>query len=196
MTALKLTEKEVEEAVGPFEKWASNCHGASLALVRSGLLPAGSRVARGWAKGVGGQHSWAMVGSEDMTTVYDGAVQVVDITLWGYVPEAPRLYQAKARSWPHVPHGHGELRTLGPKRVGDRIDLDVELSLSAKAFLKMWAPRGLDYKGWMTLFNGPMQAWPSKEIVAAAYQTKAVAATIPLDIVGMLTDVNPAKLYW
>jgi len=30
---------EVEEAIGPIEGFAYNGHGASLALVRSGLLP-------------------------------------------------------------------------------------------------------------------------------------------------------------
>jgi hypothetical protein len=194
VAVFKLTIKEVEEAIGLLEYWEQNCHGASLALVHSGLLPEGSRVARGWAQGVGSQHSWAMVAPT--TTVYDGANQVVDITLHGYVPKAPRLYIAKARAWPHVPHGAGELRQKGPERLGPRIDLDVALSPSAKAFLKMWAPRGLDYKGWMTLFNGPMQGWPSRELVLAGYQTKAIRATIPIDIIGMLTDENPSKLYF
>jgi hypothetical protein len=194
MAALKLTIKEVEEAVGLLEYWEHNCHGAALALVQSGLLPEGARVARGWAKGVRGQHSWAIVVST--ATIYDGANTVVDITLHGYVPEAPRLYIAKAKAWPHRPHGQGELRTLGPERTGPRIDLDVDLSTSAQRFLKMWAPRGLDIKGWMTLFNGPMQGWPSKELVAAGYQTKAVRVMIPLDIVGMLTDENPSSLYF
>ena len=35
------TMGEMEEAIGPLERWASNCHGSSAALVRSGLIPEG-----------------------------------------------------------------------------------------------------------------------------------------------------------
>ena len=44
MATPKLTVEQVEEAVGPLEQWASNCHGAPLALVRSGLLPKARRL--------------------------------------------------------------------------------------------------------------------------------------------------------
>ena len=44
----KLIVAEVEEAIGPIEGFANSCHSASLALVRSGLLPEVSRVP--WAK--------------------------------------------------------------------------------------------------------------------------------------------------
>ena len=33
------------EAIGPISKYAEDCHAAALAVVRSGLLPEGSRVA-------------------------------------------------------------------------------------------------------------------------------------------------------
>jgi hypothetical protein len=189
----RLTLKAVEEAIGPLENWALNCHGASLALVRSGLLPEGSRVARGWAKGVGSQHSWAMVTPQ---MVYDPLNWVVDLTLWSYVPEAPRLYIGKAEQWPHQPHGYGRLDFLGPDPVEPRISLDVPVSRSAEMFLQMWAPAGLDRRAWMTLLNGPMQGWPSAEIVAAVHRTKELKAYIPIDIVGLLTDENPGGLYF
>lgn len=195
MTAkLDLTMGEVEEAIGPLERWASNCHGSALALVRSGLLPEGARVARGWAKGVRSQHSWALVPTE--MGVYDPLSRVVDVTLWGYVPVANRLYIATAGHWPHRPHGYGHLRHLGSDPVGPVLPLEVPVSPAVKTFLEMYAPAGLDYRGWMTLMNGPMQGWPSKELVLAAYRTPVVKRTIPLDIVGMLTDENPSSLYF
>jgi hypothetical protein len=188
-----LTMGEVEEAIGPLERWASNCHGASLALVRSGLLPEGSRVARGWAKGVRDQHSWVLVTPQ---MVYDPLNWVVDVTLWGYVPEANRLYIAHAGHWPHRPHGQGQLEHLGPDPVGPRTSLGVPVSRAVELFLHMYAPAGLDRRGWMTLLNGPMQGWPSAEIVAAAYRTKELKTFIPMDIVGLLTDENPRELYF
>jgi hypothetical protein len=189
----KLTVGEVEEAIGPLEGWAGNCHGASLALVRSGLLPEGSRVARGFAKGVGSQHSWALVTPE---MVYDPLNWVVDVTLWGYVPKAQRLYIARAGDWPHVPHGFGRLAYLGPDPTGPILSLDVPISRGAEMFLQMYAPAGLDRQAWMTLLNGPMQGWPSAELVAAAARTKELKAYIPIDILGLLTDENPGSLYW
>jgi hypothetical protein len=189
-----LTVAAVEEAIGPIEGYARNCHGASLALVRSGLLPEGSRVARGFAKGVRSQHSWALVAPD---IIYDDLNYVVDITLWSYVPTAPRLYIAEARKWPHVPHGQGMLQNCpSHSPVGPVVTTDVPLSPAAQAFLDLWAPRGMDMMSWHLLLNGPMQAWPSREIVAAAYNTKKLIAVIPIDLVGMLTGENPNSLYF
>jgi hypothetical protein len=189
-----LTEAMVEEAIGPIDRWHHNCHGASLALVRSGLLPEGSRVARGGAKGVGSQHSWAVVTPK--IGVYDQSNWVVDITLWSYVPEAPRLYIGKARQWPHVPKGSGHLRQAPAECTGPVLSTDVELSSGAKMFLDMWAPLGMDHRAWHILLTGPMQGWPSKEIVAAASHTKSLAHMVPIDILGMVTDENPCNFYF
>jgi hypothetical protein len=193
MAKPKLALGDVQEAVGPLERWALNCHGASLALVRSGLLPEGSRVARGGAKGVRSQHSWAVVAPE---MIYDEDNWVVDITLWSYVADASRLYVAKAKSWPHRPHGSGMLRHAPATCTGPVLSTEVELSPGAKTFLDLWAPQGMDYRAWHILLTGPMQGWPSREIVAAAAQTKALAMLIPIDILGMMTDTNPKGLYW
>jgi hypothetical protein len=46
-----LTLDEVEEAIGPVERWTNNCHDADRALVKSGLLPLASRVVRGFVRG-------------------------------------------------------------------------------------------------------------------------------------------------
>jgi hypothetical protein len=188
----KLALGDVERAIGQLESWAENCHGAAIALVQTGLVP-GSRVARGFARGVGHQHSWVVVPTQ--FGVYDMSNWVVDITLWSYVPEASRLYVGKASHWPHVPHGQGHLRLMGRDPEGPRISLAVPLSRAAQSFLQMYAPAGLDYQGWMQLFNGHMQGWPAQEIVQAAYLTKEVKPAVPLDIVGMLTDLNPGGLY-
>lgn len=188
-----LSLPQVQDAIGSLDGWAKNCHGASLALVRSGLLPEGSRVARGVAKGVGGQHSWALVTPE---MVYDPLTWVVDLTLWSYVPAAPRLYIAKARAWPHRPFGQGRLNYLGPPPEGPVIPLDVPITNGAKMFLQMYAPTGLDLKGWMILLGGPMQGWPSKEIIGAAYRTQELKKVVRIDLVGMLTDENPGSLYF
>jgi hypothetical protein len=193
VSAPRLSISEIENAIGPIQGFAHNCHGASLALVRSGLLPEGSRVARGFAKGVISQHSWALV-APDM--IYDPQNYVVDITLWSYVPEVPRLYIAKAAK-SHIPKGQGMLRTMpDPAKVGPLVETDVELSKAAKSFLESWAPNGMDMANWYHLLNGPMQGWPSKDIVTAAYHTKQLQAVIPIDIVGLLTDINPNGLYW
>jgi hypothetical protein len=194
MSVPKLTVEAVENLIGPIEAFYHNCHGASLALVRSGLLPEGSRVARGFVRGVRSQHSWALV-APDM--VYDPQTYVVDLTLWSYVNDAPKLYIAKASKWPHVPHGQGMLRQ-GSYSVlnGPVIKTDVELSPGAQSFLDLWAPRGMTMDNWRLLLNSPMQGWPSREVVLAAYKTKALSVLIPIDIVGLLTDENPNSLYW
>lgn len=189
-----LSLAQVEEAIGTLDRWAFGCHAASLALVRSGILPAGARVARGLAAGVRSQHTWAIVPTP--YGVYDDESWVVDVTLWSYRPEAPRLYIAQAVEWPHIPHGYGSLRHMGPDPTGPILSLDVPVSRAVESFMHMYAPAGLDYKGWMVLMGGPMQGWPSKELVFAAYHTKAIRPAIPIDIVGMLTDENPHNLYF
>jgi hypothetical protein len=193
--APKLTEAEIEEELGPIEELAHLCHGASLALVRSGLLPEGSRVARGSARGVGAQHSWVLV--DPQNGPYDQSIWVVDITLWSYVPDVPRLYVAKARRWPHIPHGYGSIwrgAYRPPDPVEDVIYLDVPPS--ARKFLEVACPDGLDRRGWQALFNSPMQGWPSAEVVEAARQHPVLRNLVPIDIVGMLTDENPGGLYF
>jgi hypothetical protein len=85
---------------------------------------------------------------------------------------------------------------MGPDPVEPIISLGVPVSRAVEMFLHMWAPAGLDRRAWMTLLSGPMQGWPSKEIVAAAYRTKELKAYIPVDILGMLTDENPGGSYF
>jgi hypothetical protein len=77
---------------------------------------------------------------------------------------------------------------------GDVIALDrTGLSPFAVMFLDMLGP--LDRRGWHVLFDGPMEGWPAGEIIAAAYGTPTLKALIPIDRVGMLTDLNPMGVY-
>jgi hypothetical protein len=177
----------------PQSDWAHQCHAMSLALVRSGLLPTGARVARGSARKVGSQHSWAVLGDP-----YDPGVTVVDITLWSYDPTAPVIYVAKASDRPHTPHGMGSIWRWGrpPEPVSEVLELGSELSPIASDFLALAAPTGLDLRGWMFLANAPVQGWPAQEILTAMSQNPRLAATIPIDILGMVTDRNPKSLYF
>lgn len=47
-----------------------------------------------------------------------------------------------------------------------------------------------------TATHAPVGGWPSGEITKAVYQTEALSALIPIDRVGMHTDLNPEGLYW
>lgn len=59
--ALPPVEQIADTLSWPFEAWAHQCHAVSIAFVKRGIVPAGSRVARGTARGIGGQHSWVVV---------------------------------------------------------------------------------------------------------------------------------------
>lgn len=88
-----MTPAEFEEAVGrPLVAFRFRCHEASLALVRSGVLPEGARVARGSCPGVGGQHSWVVLGGD----CYDRKAQVIDPTLWCYDNAVREIWKGRA----------------------------------------------------------------------------------------------------
>jgi hypothetical protein len=177
----------------PQSDWAHQCHAMSLALVRSGLLPEGARVARGGARQVGSQHSWAVLGDP-----YDPGVTVVDITLWSYDPTAPVIYVAQASDRPHTPHGMGSIWRWGrpPEPVSEVLELASDPGPAANDFLRLASPTGLDLKGWMTLANAPVEGWPAREILTAMAETPRLAACVPIDILGMVTDLNPKGLYF
>jgi hypothetical protein len=187
------TEEEIEQAIGPIERFHSQCHAASLALVRSGLLPGeGWRVARGWARGVGSQHSWAVQGNP-----YDPKSLVVDITMWSYQKHLPRVYVTR-NAVAHEPHGFGH---LVPKVVFEPstplvTDFPMDkLSPDTQLWFRMRYPQGIGWADFSRLMNGPLLGWPSKEIVSATTGTK-LAVMVPIDVRGMLTDENPGELYW
>jgi hypothetical protein len=174
----------------PRDTW-HNCHGVSLAIVQSGLWP-GARVARGWAKGVSSQHSWAVVGDP-----YDKDAYIIDGTLWSYDDSVPGVWQGSLRDGIHVPHGAGHFMTgTPPQHYGEQtIHLNtLGLSTKARRFLDtIGAP--FDYRGWSEVAHLPVEGWPAGEILSAMDDTPALAALVPIDRLGMLTDKNPAGVY-
>ncbi len=185
--------RDLELAVGePVNDWSHRCHEISLAIVRSGVLGIPCRVARGTCRGVGGQHSWIVLGMD----CYDGPVTVVDPTLWSYT-DFKGIFLDSSTIFAHSPKGMGSIWTYGrpeacsePKHV---IKLDADLSFEAEHFLKTLGP--LDLLGWQVLLHAPVLGWPAKEIITAAYHDERLTNYIPIDIVGMLTDLNPGGLY-
>jgi hypothetical protein len=182
------------DALGGLDDWAHNCHGASLALVRSGLLGPAARVGRGACAGVGGQHSWVVVDSDP----YAVNARIVDPTLWSYADEVVGIWYGSAHDDRHCPHGgSGTIWTYGrpAEPVGDVIDLTPTEPLSddAEAFLDLLGP--LDKRGWSCLVNGPVIGWPAAEIVAAIDDTPSLSVLVPIDVLGMLTERNPGGLY-
>lgn len=188
------TVEEVEAAIG-MEKadWARQCHMVSLAIVRSGLLPEEARVARGHTPGVVSQHSWAVLGDP-----YDDEATIVDATLWSYVRSTPTILVAQASDRPHVPHGSGSIWAWGrpPEPVSEVIELASDPGERANDFLRLAAPQGLDRQGWMVLAHAPVGGWPAKEIITAMSETLELRAMVPIDILGMITDLNPNGLYF
>ena len=184
---------ELEAFLAPMARWSCQCHAASLALVRSGLL-AGSRVARGAARGVGAQHSWVVVGHD----CYAPDALIVDPTLWSYRGTPPAIWTGTAKAGIHIPHnGTGNIWTYGrpPAAAGVAVGLTPKspLSAQARAFLANLGP--LDILGWLALLRSPVRGWPAGETVAAMADTPSLAALVPVDLLGMLTDRNPGGLY-
>ncbi len=191
MTKLEITA--VEKAINtPFADWAHRCHEISIAIVKAGLVP-GGRVARGFAKGVQSQHSWIVIGDP-----YGRKSEIIDPTLWSYDKKVQGIWHGSMADKRHTPHGAGHIFNWGlPQRgTGPIIELDTSgLSRHVHTFLDMTGP--LDAYGWGTLLSqAPVDGWPAAEIVARAYADSRLKALIPIDRVGMLTDVNPGGLYF
>jgi hypothetical protein len=162
----------------PVEEWAFQCHAISLAIVKSGLLPSGSRVARGACHGVPGQHSWIVVGDGDgLADAYADDARIMDATLWSYTKEEPYIWEGSALEGRHKPHGkYGHIMQFGrpPKPVEEPVPLAPaqmeKLSSDAKAWVNsMFGP--LDRRGWMALGDHTMEGWPAGEIIKAAALT-------------------------
>jgi hypothetical protein len=184
----------------PYEGWAKNCHSISLKLLKTGMFGPG-RIARGWAQGVTGQHSWIVLGDD----VYARQAVIVDPTWIFYLQEKSLAGSRKgiqadyAFRLTHSPHGHGSIWSYG--RPGDpsgeiiELTPSFELSREAKLFLSDDVLGPLDRQGWQQLASGAMEEWPAGEIIAAMDDTPELAALVPIDILGMLTPRNPGGLY-
>lgn len=181
----------VRDVLGPLGRWARDCHAASLYVVRSGVLGPEACVARGVCRGVGGQHSWVVLGDP-----YDQSRRIVDPTLWSYDPTVVGIWTGFGVER-HRPHGSGSIWDWGRPEGdgGEPIALTPKTPLSEEAefFLDMLGP--LDRAGWMRLSGAPVGGWPAAEIIAAMDDTPALEPLVPIDILGMLTDRNPGGLY-
>lgn len=185
----KLLHK-AEEVLGDLDGWAHNCHAASLAVVKAEVIP-GARVARGSCRGVFGQHSWVVVGDP-----YDKGAPIIDPTLWSYDADVEGIWTGtRRRDKRHTPKGAGSIWNYGcpVSGGGNPIELAVPVSKWAASFLDMVGP--LDREGWHTLALAPVEGWPAAEIVEAMASTPDLAWLVPIDVVGMLTDLNPEGLY-
>lgn len=187
-----MTPEQFEAATGrPLEEFSHDCHAASVALVRSGVYEE-CRVARGFCPGVGGQHSWVVLGMD----CYDPMVVVIDPTFWSYQGWEPGVRKIEARAGGYSPHGAGSIWEWGRPNVasGPVLELDTAgMSPAALDFLDLLGP--LDVDGWRMLAHAPVEEWPSGEIFAAMSRHPQMAAWIPIDILGMTTTFNPGGLY-
>jgi hypothetical protein len=183
----------------PVDEWYGKCHVISLAIVRLGILqgPAGARirVARGFHPSVPGrQHSWISLGDP-----YDPETEYLDPTLWCWTGDHPEIWSGAAGDSDHFPHGTGDIWEYGcPVHAGGpTITLTPEQPLSADARLFLDIVGPLDVRGWMAMANAPVGGeWPAGEIFAAISQTEGIKSFVPIDVLGMTTDLNPGELYW
>lgn len=194
LMTLVLDHHEIAEAIDmPVERWFHQCHSVSLKIIKAGFVP-GGRVARGTAIGVGGQHSWIVDGRD----CYAPDARIIDPTLWSYVDGVDPIWVGTPKSrFQHTPHGAGSIWQWGkPSNVRPGPDRPFPrdgLSKQACDFLDMVEP--LNDSGWMVLFShAPVGGWPVGEIIAAADATD-MGWMIPIDRIGMLTDLNPEGLY-
>lgn len=193
-TEVRLDVAAVENAIHlPMKRWAHNCHSISIAIIKAGLVE--GRVARGVCVGVGGQHSWIVLGND----CYDKNAAIIDPTLWSYDDTVEGIWYGTYKDGRHRPHGGFEsIWQWGrpPEPIQETIALTPKflLSDSAKKFLELLGP--LDRHGWAVLANhAPVGMWPAGEIYAAMDDTQGLGVLIPVDRLGMLTDRNPGGLY-
>ncbi len=186
-----MTDEQILTEMGGLEPWAKNCHMASLSLVKSDIAPDHARVARGWCKGIVCQHSWVALGDP-----YDPATEVIDLTRWSWLGEDPYIYRGHPVPDTYTPHGYGEIWDVGRpvSNGGEPIHLSGLLT-EARDFLDFVDPDGLDVQAWHALLNSPIGGWPAREIIDRAYRHHQLMPLIPIDVAGMLTDVNPAGVY-
>lgn len=189
-----VTLEEVEDIVGsPAASWENRCHEISLKIVKSDLFPY-ARVARGTAVGIGSQHSWVVLNKN----VYNRYALILDPTYYVNIGHDPLLWWGTTDDGIHYPKGHESIWDVGLplspvfENTSYRFSRD-GLSAAAISFLHMIEP--LDIQGWAKLANGPMVGWPSEEIIARMYEDDLLRPLIPIDIVGMVTDINPKGLY-
>lgn len=185
---------EIAELMDPLDMWDKQCHAASLRIVQSGIIPASCRVARGWHPHVRGQHSWVVIGAN----VYDPSA-IIDATLWSYDDRVTNIvYEQGIAKMNWRPHGAGLIWDTGkpppPREAPVMLTPTRPLSHAAQHFID-YVLGPLDRRGWSHLVHGGMEGWPSSEIVEAILDTPGLAAVVPIDIQGMVTNRNPDGIY-
>lgn len=189
---------EAGNILAPLERWSGQCHAASLKVVQEATFHA--RVARGSCIGVGGQHSWIVVGDN----CYDRDAPIIDPTLWSYDASVEGIWVGTMRDGRHAPFGVGSIWQWGrpPEARGAPVELTPRRpwSRSAQSFLRLLGP--LDLDGWRSLAHAPVEGWPAGEVIDAMCATPhpsvpgvKLGSMVPIDIIGMVTDRNPAGLY-
>lgn len=191
-----MSPEEFKAAVGrPLEAYRHDCHAASLALVESGVLGPKARVARGTCPGVRGQHSWVAVDGD----CYDVNGRIVDPTLWSYRDDVVGVWEGTMHTLGHRPHGFGHIFQWGcPEGCGGEAIALEGLSDEAARFFRMVEENGgpMDLHSWHSLLSqAPVGGWPAAEVFALANEHPVLGSLIPIDRLGMLTDVNPYGLY-
>lgn len=192
------TLQEMADAIDlPLDRWRGNCHSVSLRIVKQGLFGP-SRVARGVCKGVSSQHSWVVCSRDDLAC-YDRKVRIVDPTLHCHRDDTDGLWEGSLEDGLHAPHGYANIWEMGCPVPGGQPAIRLELPPQAQMFIELMervTGRPMDHGGRNRLFNGALAGVPvMPEIVKAAYGHDELRGWIPIDIVGMLTDVNPGGLY-
>lgn len=197
----------IASVMGDLKQWEHQCHAASLHLIRSGELSMWSRVARGYSPLVQGQHSWVVLGdsqTSELADVYDPDAVIIDPTLWSYTDTVEGIWYGTAVDGLHIPHGAGttsipQLMEERPRPASYsdviRPDMHAYRRLSVEGIQFLAFVGGLDARGWIWLMQQPMSGWPSKDIIELMLDTPQLAAFVPIDLAGMLTDRNPSGLY-
>ena len=152
--------------------------------------------------GVGSQHSWVVLSGRP-GSMFEKKVPILDPTLWTYRDDVEGLYFNTAGGTPwHTPKGAGDLWDFScPQSVGgDELIPREPITGGATAFLaflKAQVGGPLSYGWWMRFFSQCPMANPPilRELIDACYRDERIRGTIPIDIVGMLTDHNPGGLY-
>jgi hypothetical protein len=198
MATKRISKKALAEAIGGLDKWAKQCHAASLALVRTGLLGPEARVARGRHVAIMSQHSWVVIGDP-----YCRSSKIIDPTLASWVGKKPEITIHQHGNPGYFPKGGGQINMTelilalrNWSAAGTAIHLAVGTSAKAREFIKhITPPRGMTLHCWGVLASSPVGGWPAKEIISAMLDHDRLKALVPIDVEGMLTDRNPGELY-
>lgn len=196
---VRLTVYDIEEATQkPRQWWSHNCHGISLAIVKSGLFEPGTcRVVRGTMRDVfPSQHSWVILSHNGQPLdAYGKDGSILDCSVWSYDDAYPYVFMTSQANSKYRPKGEG-LIDVSQVQTGSAEPMWLTHCLSSEAqkFLDDLGP--LDARGWCSLANQPVGGWPSKEIITAMHADNRLRAFIPIDTIGNLTDLNPEGLYF